>query len=284
VGNRKIAFASDRDGYGEIYTMNPDGSELNRFTFNSRDDSNLFPAWSPDGTKIAFSQDFYSAGGSGIYVMESDGANQKVITFGYQPAWSPDGSKLAFTNGLSIYSMTDDGRGLTQITEPPSGGIVGDWDFAPAWSPNGDQIAFTRFLNCNGLDDTCQALEICVANANGSGGRPLNNLATHLTYADDPAPCWSPDGATIVFSANKDLFAAASDGGDVANITNTNGANESHPSWPLLSARWQEDQTRRQATSAKIPTAQFHRSSHSPIPRMHATRTVTLSKSDTNHV
>jgi dipeptidyl aminopeptidase/acylaminoacyl peptidase len=53
--NGKIAFGTDRDGNKEIYTMYPDGSGLTRLTNNVSDDRS--PAWSPDGTKIAFTSD-----------------------------------------------------------------------------------------------------------------------------------------------------------------------------------------------------------------------------------
>jgi len=77
VANGKIAFVSDRDGNAEIYTMNPDGSDPNRLTFDPRRDFN--PAWSPDGKRIAFVRFRILSGGppSGeIYVMNADGSNQ----------------------------------------------------------------------------------------------------------------------------------------------------------------------------------------------------------------
>ena len=51
AGNR-IAFESVRDGNGEIYVMDADGSNQTRLTNNPADD--WLPAWSPDGSRIAF--------------------------------------------------------------------------------------------------------------------------------------------------------------------------------------------------------------------------------------
>ncbi|MBM2827419.1 MAG: exported protein of unknown function, partial [Dehalococcoidia bacterium] len=61
----KIAFSSNRDGNGEIYVMNADGSGQTRLTNNSATED--LPAWSPDGSKIAFRSD--RDGNSEVYVM-----------------------------------------------------------------------------------------------------------------------------------------------------------------------------------------------------------------------
>src|SRR5687768_12125097 len=74
----KIVFVSTRDGNGdnyitgegEIYVMNPDGTNQTRLTFNAFDDTD--PAWSPDGQKIAFASD--RDGNLEIYVMDKDGS------------------------------------------------------------------------------------------------------------------------------------------------------------------------------------------------------------------
>jgi len=52
--DRRIAFASDRDGNSEIYVMNADGSNAVRLTYN--DATDRYPGWSPDGSKIVFTQ------------------------------------------------------------------------------------------------------------------------------------------------------------------------------------------------------------------------------------
>ena len=75
-----IAFSSDRDnpgGYRDIFVMKPNGSQLRNLT-NDPMTSDIFPAWSPDGTKIAFSS--YRDGNSDIYVIDADGKNLIRLT------------------------------------------------------------------------------------------------------------------------------------------------------------------------------------------------------------
>jgi hypothetical protein len=72
----KLAFASNRDGNSEIYTMNPDGSGVTRLTTNPALDAT--PAWSPDGGQIAFTST--RNGNSEIYVMNADGSAQTRVT------------------------------------------------------------------------------------------------------------------------------------------------------------------------------------------------------------
>jgi Tol biopolymer transport system component len=78
----------------EIYTIPADGGSPTRLTNN--DVSNIEPAWSPDGTRIA-----YWNGGE-LWVMASDGSDQRAIASpssiaegaAWAPAWSPDGTRI----------------------------------------------------------------------------------------------------------------------------------------------------------------------------------------------
>ena len=60
VASAKILFRSTREGNGEIYVMNDDGSEVRRLTNTPLSDA--APRWSPDGRTIAFATDMHSAG------------------------------------------------------------------------------------------------------------------------------------------------------------------------------------------------------------------------------
>ena len=105
----KIAFASNRDGNFEIYSMNADGSNQTNLTNNPVWDGCL--SWSPDGMKIAYSSKREVDGG--IYVMNADGSNQTWLINNHAmcPSWSPDGFKIVF------YSLIKDKNEETKIVE-----------------------------------------------------------------------------------------------------------------------------------------------------------------------
>ena len=159
----------------------------------------IYPAWSPDGTRIAFTSD--RDGGIDnfeIYVMDADGGDQTRITnndaWDGIPAWSPDGTRIAFTSdrdgNLEIYVMDADGSNQTRITNNDAL----DWD--PAWSPDGTRIAFTS--ERDGNDETFND-EVYVMDADGSNQTRITN-----NDALDWDPAWSPDGTRIAFTSERD--------------------------------------------------------------------------------
>ncbi len=81
-----IAFVSFRDGNGEIYIMESDGSRQLRLTTNEADD--LDPVWSPNGRQMAFVSHLYGPGE--IFIMDDDGGNQRRLTTNDAEDHSPD--------------------------------------------------------------------------------------------------------------------------------------------------------------------------------------------------
>jgi Tol biopolymer transport system component/DNA-binding winged helix-turn-helix (wHTH) protein len=145
---KKIAFTSNRDGAGDIYVMNSDGSNVTRLTFTPAAESSS--VWSPDGTKIVF--DSARDGNRELYIMNSDGSNQTRLTFNPTidsgpVSFSPDGKRIAFSRNASnegeavynydIFVMNIDGSELRQVTTDP------EFDAEPVWSPDGSRIFFT---------------------------------------------------------------------------------------------------------------------------------------------
>ena len=200
--NGKIAFTSDRDGNREIYVMNNDGTGQVRLTNNIGADS--FPAFSPDGRKIAFiSQNPSPTFAVNIKLMNADGTNQIELTpityFSSQNpwfdrrslSWSPDGSKIAFEDGGEILTINIDGTNRTNLTNQTAG------DYEPAFSPDGSRILF--------VSSRVPFSVMHTMNADGSDVRALPSDG----YFQDFSPDWSPTGDKIVFLREHDDFGNA---------------------------------------------------------------------------
>jgi Tol biopolymer transport system component len=211
---KRIAFVRDepmglvpRNQIEHIWVMNADGSNATQLT-NDPTHNDARPAFSPDGTKIAFSRDDEtdSSVPQQIWVMDANGQNQHPITSGNfastSPAWSPDGAKIAFGKEFcananecdvgAIFVMDPDGQNQTQLTS----GTNGILDRYPDWSPDGQRIAFSRDFPAESDGEF-----IFVMDANGQNQTQLTTFSGTPAGegADDVQPAFSPDGTKIAF-------------------------------------------------------------------------------------
>ncbi|MGH9873235.1 MAG: Calx-beta domain-containing protein [Pyrinomonadaceae bacterium] len=269
--NGRIAFGSDRSGQGTgstgSYTINPNGT--GEVLFSSLDPFASSPAWSPDGTRMAFGKRT-SAGtyADEIRVVNPDGTNSltvasNVFDTNHKIAWAPNGTKLAFIGtGRAIFVVNADGTGLTKLPNPPAN--INDL----AWSPDGSKFAYSNgtdvfVMNTDGTAQTnlthgpilvqgepgacllprwspdgtrllfsgeaSNFRNVFVINADGSGIAPL------ITLHQSVAPAWSPDGQKVTFVTLNELYVANSDGTGPIQITNNHGYNI-RPDWQSLDA------------------------------------------------
>jgi Tol biopolymer transport system component len=236
----RIAFVSTRDGDPEIYVMNADGTGITRLTNSLGND--VSPAWSPDGTRIAFRSD-RDGGNEEIYVMNADGTSVTRLTndgnFDEEPAWSPDGKRIAFQSNraghFEIYVMKADGSGVTRLTRDlptlcQRGVSVCRAELSPAWSPDGGRIAFSHWANIfsHVLDvmdaDGKNVTQLGFVGVGGISwsvndkiafnrggltiavvnpdGSDLTDLTDNQVAHEDPA--WSPDGSMLSFVSDRD--------------------------------------------------------------------------------
>lgn len=216
---RQLAFVSGTGRSSDIHVIN--SNDAGDLPIVSNPGTDRDPAWSPDGSKLAFTSERDGAG-LDIYTRASDATVVRLTqNFGaYRPAWSPDGARIAFVSQRSgsaeIYVMDADGSNQVRITNNPS------HDTDPAWSPDGTKIAFTSDRGGN--------IAIWVMNADGSSAKALTTNSR-----GDWHPAWSPDGTKIAFSRGvstniRDIWTMNADGTLVAPLTNgLQGAQD--PSW-----------------------------------------------------
>jgi Tol biopolymer transport system component len=223
----RIVFYSSRDGSGEIYVMNPDGSAQTRLTNNTAND--MEPVWSPNGQKILYIS-FGDSNSGDIYAMNADGsAQERLNTEGlWHFAISPDGQKIAYANydtlsldlrsmtaDQTIYVMNADGSARTRLVS----GRTYMARPAFAWSPDGQKITYISVSDGK--------VGICVINPDGSDETCLTNL-NDLDFE------WSPDGRRLAFvsyrDGNGEIYVMNADGSAQTRLTNT-PEDEDSPAW-----------------------------------------------------
>lgn len=231
-GEQPILFYSARDGNNEIYTMNVDGSNQERLTFN--DVTEFSARWSPDKTKIVYVRRETSTSVFQVWVMNADGSGQtrltNTATIDQNPNWKPDGTKIIFsrctTAGVcDLYTMNPDGTGQAAI---PLVNTTGDEDYA-AYSPDGTKIIFV------GATNTFANPNICTANADGSNRQNITNTSSPIAYF---YPVYPPNGNKIAVdrrsnSADQftsEIYVMDSNGANQTNLT-SNTFFESSPQW-----------------------------------------------------
>jgi TolB protein len=201
VANGRIAFGTRANGFFNIETVMPDGSDSKMVTAGNS--FHLCPDYTPDGRDIVFCAN--TSGAFELWTVKQNGAKPTQLThfgaFVVFPDTSPDGSKITFT-GFVADEANDQifvvdaatGSHVTQLTSCPAA-HPGCFSSIPTWSPDGTKIAFSHADGFD-ADDIPENEQIWVMNADGSNAHAITTGAA----PKDQVPDWSPDGSKIVFS------------------------------------------------------------------------------------
>ena len=227
----RIAYVVKRGNIWELQVADADGHNA-QTALRSRE-SIISPAWSPDGTRLAYVS--FESGKPVVYV-HTLATGQRVPVANFKgnnsaPAWSPDGTRLAVVlsrDGSSqIYLVNADGSNLTRLTQTAT------INTEPSFSPDGRYIVFssdrggsaqiyrigvdggnaTR-LTFNGSHNVSPHVSpdgtalLYVTRRNGNFQIAVLNLSTGnevlLTDGpDDQSPSFSPDGGMVLYTAGQ---------------------------------------------------------------------------------
>ncbi|CAK9884481.1 MAG: Protein TolB [Candidatus Erwinia impunctatus] len=243
----RIAYVAQTNGGQFPYELRvSDYDGYNQFVVHRSPQPLMSPAWSKDGSKLAYVT--FESGKSALVIQTlANGAIRQVASFPRHngaPAFSPDGSKLAFalskTGSLNLYVMDLASGQISQVTS----GRYNSTE--PSWFPDGQNLAYTsdqagrpQIYKINVSGGTAQRLtwegaqnQDADVSADGKSMVMIstNSGAQHVTRQDletgavqqltdtflDETPSMAPNGTMVIYSSTQGM-------GSVLQLVSTDG-------------------------------------------------------------
>jgi TolB protein len=149
--SRSVAYCTDDDlkppkkNPAEIYSIEISSRKIAKLIEGG---VNTYPAWSPDGKRIAFRR-MLGESNSEVFVANADGTEARNLTndpaFDGWPAWSPDGTKIAFASNrrgsYEVYIMNPDGSEVRKVANNEGRAT------APQWTRDGSSRCARRWTS-----------------------------------------------------------------------------------------------------------------------------------------
>ena len=244
--NGRIAYTTHGlDGTGEIFSLDPDGSDPLRLTEHPGYDAQS--DWSPDGRSIVYRRSPATTGFE-VWRMTAEGKDETRMTFGLdlptgaysssQPAWTPDGQRILFRASggpfpvAPIFSMPNEsGAAKTLVLQAAQ----------PLWypqlSPDGTRLLVAaQYPRIRGRED--RAVEIADSPFTAPR-RVLFDGPKTSPGVYDSAGNWSPDGTEIAFESDvdgdMDIYVIGADGTGLRQLTGVEPDDNAHDEGPTWS-------------------------------------------------
>lgn len=213
----EIFFCSYRGGFPALYAINPGSGSIRKLA--SHGTLNITPAAGAGGVLAAtLNKDKDQE----IYLLDKQGNIKQRLTtspgIDVSPTFSPDGSQIAFVSNRAgspqIFITSSSGGPARRLT------MSGSYNVSPSWSPKGDLIAYAG--------RTGSGFQIFVISPQGGGPRQITQEGSN------ESPSFSPDGAFIACSSNRDgkpaIYVVNVKTGAATRATNLPGA-QTQPAW-----------------------------------------------------